>query len=152
MLLIGRAVWEICFSQSEALPRSVYWCTISMEFLRLFLRHHFAGKSVVEWWNVGCFLRLWKVKMKVNDARDPSHACGGVTINHLLSCKVRAWDPFKTYTWRVTNWKLIFLSLFQTESSWKSKDKLGHVKNPVMLPGKFVRGRLVFHRQHGSDR
>ena len=48
---------EICFSQSEALPRSGEW-HISMEFLRSFIRRHFAGKPVVASWNVGCFLRL----------------------------------------------------------------------------------------------
>ena len=34
VLLIGRAAWEICFNQSEALPRSGWWRVISMEFLR----------------------------------------------------------------------------------------------------------------------
>ena len=46
VLLIGRAAREICFSQSEALPRSGTWHVISMECLRLFLRRHFAGKPV----------------------------------------------------------------------------------------------------------
>ena len=32
------------------------WCFISMEFLRPFLRRHFAGKRVVASQNVGCFL------------------------------------------------------------------------------------------------
>ena len=52
-----RSTTQIC-DQSKVLPRSVYWCTISMEFLRLFLRRHFAGKPVVISQNVGCFLRL----------------------------------------------------------------------------------------------
>ena len=47
------------FNQSEALPRSGYWRVISMEFLQSFLlRRHFAGKPVMESWNVGCFLSL----------------------------------------------------------------------------------------------
>ena len=58
VFLIGRAAWKICFNQSEALPRSGWWRVISMEFLRLFLRRHFAGKSVVASRNVSCFLRL----------------------------------------------------------------------------------------------
>ena len=45
--LIGRAAWEICFNQSEALFRSGKWRVISMEFLRSFLRGYFAGKPVV---------------------------------------------------------------------------------------------------------
>ena len=57
-LLIGRAAWKICFNQSEAPPRSDRWRVISMEFLRLFLRRRFAGKSVVASQNVSCFLRL----------------------------------------------------------------------------------------------
>ena len=47
VLLIDHAAWEICFNQSEVLPRSGYWRGISMKFLRLFLRCHFAGKPVV---------------------------------------------------------------------------------------------------------
>ena len=46
------------FNQSEALLRSGQWHVISMEFLRSFLRRHFAGKPVVASRNVGCFLRL----------------------------------------------------------------------------------------------
>ena len=66
VLLIGRAAWEIWFNQPEALPRS----GISMDFLRLFLRRHLAGKPVVASPSVGCFLRLgqtmkkWKVEHK----------------------------------------------------------------------------------------
>ena len=45
--LIGRAAWEICFNQSEALFRSGKWHVISMEFLRSFLRRYFAGKPTV---------------------------------------------------------------------------------------------------------
>ena len=41
------------------------WRFISMEFLRLFLRRHFAGKSVVASRNVSCFLRLeWQWNLK----------------------------------------------------------------------------------------
>ena len=58
VLLIGRAVWEIWFNQSEALTRSGKWRVISMEFVRSFLRRHFAGKPVVVLRTVGCFLRL----------------------------------------------------------------------------------------------
>ena len=58
VLLIGRAVWEIWFHQSEALARFGKWRVISMEFVRSFLRRHFAGKPVVVSRTVGCFLRL----------------------------------------------------------------------------------------------
>ena len=58
VLLIGRAAREICFNQSEALPRSWYGCVISVEFLRSFLRRHFARKPVLALRNVGCFQRL----------------------------------------------------------------------------------------------
>ena len=47
VLLIGLATKEICFNQSEVLPRSWQWQTIRMEFLQTFLRHHFAWKLVV---------------------------------------------------------------------------------------------------------
>ena len=66
VLLIGHAAWEIWFNQSEALPRSGYWCIISMEFLRTLLRRHLAGKPVVASPNVGCFLRLGKRKICLN--------------------------------------------------------------------------------------
>ena len=55
---IGLAGWDICFNQSEALPRSGKWHVIRTEFLRSFLRRHFAGKPVVALRNVGLFLRL----------------------------------------------------------------------------------------------
>ena len=58
VLLIGRAAWEIWFNQSGALPRSVQWHVISMEFLHSFLRRHSVGKPVVASPNVSCFLRL----------------------------------------------------------------------------------------------
>ena len=46
---------KIGFNQSVALPR-YGWChVISMEFLRSFLRCHFAGKPVAASRNVGCF-------------------------------------------------------------------------------------------------
>ena len=54
--LHGHAAWKICSNQSEALPRSGQWCIISMEFLHLFLRSHFAGKPGEASWNVGYFL------------------------------------------------------------------------------------------------
>ena len=41
VLLIGRAVWGICFN---TLPRSGYWRVISIKFLRSFLRRDFARK------------------------------------------------------------------------------------------------------------
>ena len=47
VLLIGRAAREICFNQSEALSRSGQSNVICMEFLRLLLRRHFAGKPAV---------------------------------------------------------------------------------------------------------
>ena len=46
------------FNQSEELPRSGWWHVISIEFLRSFVSHHFAGKPVVALQNVSCFLRL----------------------------------------------------------------------------------------------
>ena len=49
VLLIGLATWKICFSQSQALPRSGLWRFISMEFLRVSLSRHFAGKIVGLW-------------------------------------------------------------------------------------------------------
>ena len=52
-------IWVVLLiGQSEALIRSRYWRVISMEFLRSFLRRHFAGRPSVESRNVGCFLRL----------------------------------------------------------------------------------------------
>ena len=56
--LIGRAAREICFNQSETLPRSGWWRAISMEFVRLILRRLFTEKPVVASPNVSCFLRL----------------------------------------------------------------------------------------------
>ena len=47
VVLIGRIAWKICFNQSEALPRSGYSRVIAVEFLRLFVRRHFAGNPVV---------------------------------------------------------------------------------------------------------
>ena len=47
VLLIGLDMREICFNQSEVLPRSWQWHTIRMEFPQTFLRHHFARKLVV---------------------------------------------------------------------------------------------------------
>ena len=52
LLLIGFYRWffgaarQICFIQSEALPRSGQWHVISMEFLHPFFRRQFAWKSV----------------------------------------------------------------------------------------------------------
>ena len=52
-------IWVVLLiDQSEALPRSRYWRVISMEFLRSFLRRHFARKPLVMSRNVSCFLRL----------------------------------------------------------------------------------------------
>ena len=45
-------------NQSETLPRSGQWRVISIEFLHLFLRRHFARKLVLRSRNVCCFLRL----------------------------------------------------------------------------------------------
>ena len=55
---LASATWEIYFNQSETLARSGQWNVISMEFLRSFIRRHFAGKPVVVSQNDGCFLRL----------------------------------------------------------------------------------------------
>ena len=59
VLLIGWSTFPTRHDQSEALPRSSYWCVISMEFLRSFLRRHFAGKPLVTWRNVVCFLSIY---------------------------------------------------------------------------------------------
>ena len=61
VLLIGCIKFPTRHDQAEALPRSVLWRVISMEFLRSFLGRHLAGKPVVVSRNVGCFLRLWKI-------------------------------------------------------------------------------------------
>ena len=61
VLLIGWSEFPSWHDQSEALTyllRSVKWRVISMEFLRSFLRRHFAGKPFVASRKVGCFLRL----------------------------------------------------------------------------------------------
>ena len=59
--LIGRAAST---NQKHLIPSSGKWHVISMEFLRLFLRRHFAWKPVVASRNVGCFLWLFKRKHK----------------------------------------------------------------------------------------
>ena len=56
-LLIGWSKFSSWDNQSEALRLSGWWCIISMEFLHLFLRHHFVRKPVAASRNVGCFLR-----------------------------------------------------------------------------------------------
>lgn len=48
LLLTCCTTWEICFNQSEELPRTALWHVTSMEFLKTFLRRHFAGKPIVE--------------------------------------------------------------------------------------------------------
>ena len=58
VLLIGWSKFRSRYHQSEVRPRCGYWQVISMEFLRSFLRRHFAGKPVVASRNVGCFVRL----------------------------------------------------------------------------------------------
>ena len=73
LLLSGFYRWfcgaarQICFIQSEALPRSGQWHVISMEFLHPFFRLHFAGKSLVASRNVVCFLRLYYSLLSVVD-------------------------------------------------------------------------------------
>ena len=57
-LPIGWSKIPIAAQPIIALTRSGWWHAISMEFLRSFLRRHFAGKPVVALPNVGCFLRL----------------------------------------------------------------------------------------------
>jgi len=58
VFLIGWAMWEICFNQSEELPKSGKRRVIIMEFLCSFLRRYFTWKPVVASRNVGCFIRL----------------------------------------------------------------------------------------------
>ena len=71
VFLIGWIKFLTRHDQPEPLPRSGYWRVISMEFLRSFLRRHFGGKPVLALRNVGCFLRLWTVKLnKTWDAVD----------------------------------------------------------------------------------
>ena len=102
-LLIGHAAWEICSSQSEALPRPGQWCIINMEFLHLFLRCHFAGKPGEASWNVGYFLRLYALWIwnlgsnlfKVLTFQDAMY-CSVVNTNtgsfiHLIMVNQRKW-------------------------------------------------------------
>ena len=58
--LIGRTAREICFNESDELPRSGKWRIVNTpEFLRLFLRLHSQGNQwIVGSRNVDCFLRL----------------------------------------------------------------------------------------------
>ena len=58
VFLIGWSKFPAQHVQSEALPRFGQWRVISMEFLHLFLRRHFAGKLVVGSRKVCCFLRI----------------------------------------------------------------------------------------------
>ena len=58
VFLIGWSKFPVQHVQSETLPRSGQWRVISMEFLHLFFRHHFAGKLVVGSRNVCYFLRI----------------------------------------------------------------------------------------------
>ena len=60
--IFGLCFWlvEVRHDQSEVKPRSGKQGVISMEFLRLFLRRHYARKPVVASRNVGCFLKLIK--------------------------------------------------------------------------------------------
>ena len=55
-----------CFIRWEALLKSGLWHVVSMEFLRSFLRRHFAGAPVVASWNVVCFLRLSHALVHLN--------------------------------------------------------------------------------------
>ena len=75
VFLIGRAVWEIWFNQSEAFQ---------------FLRRHFAGKPVVASRNVGCFLRL-------NTSQNPKHvrdAFGFLNVVLVLGKCFGFWEVF----------------------------------------------------------
>ena len=56
VLLIGLCKFPSLHDLSEALPRFLYWHVINMEYLRSFLRRHFAGKPVVASWKVARFL------------------------------------------------------------------------------------------------
>ena len=79
VLLIGWIKFPTRHDQSEALPRSGKWHVISMEFLRSFLRRHFAGKPVVASRNVGCFLRL-----NLGTRLAPSSLCPGHIVPGCL--------------------------------------------------------------------
>ena len=69
VLLIGCAARGICFNQSEALPKSGLWHVISMEFLRSFLKSHFAGKLIVASRNVSHFLRVQLLLMLFSETK-----------------------------------------------------------------------------------
>ena len=85
VFLIGRATWNICFNQSEALPRSGLWRVISMDFLRSFLRRHCVGKPMVASSNVGCFFRL------------PQPPCDTKRPPQRRGQRLRRWPPFFAY-------------------------------------------------------
>ena len=77
---------KMCFIQSEA-------HVISMEFLRSFLRRHFAGKPVVASPNVSCFLRLTSTGWYEGQARYYS-LTWDVTFAAFLTLSIHeSWMP-----------------------------------------------------------
>ena len=58
---------------------------ISMEFLRSFLRRHFAGKPLVASRNVGCFLRLLRKIVEIQKFWGGKGGWGRVGVNVSLS-------------------------------------------------------------------
>ena len=95
--LLGRAVdWlKICFIQSGA---QFTWRVIRMEFLRLFLRRHFAGKPVVASWNVGffspCTCKEKEIVMEISTCRLRSTLWAGSLLS--WSVEQNAWDTQMT--------------------------------------------------------
>jgi len=91
VLLIGHAAWEICSNQSEALCRPGQWHVISMEFLHLFLRSHFAGKPVEASWNVGYFLTgymllwIWNLGSNLFKVLTFQDACIALLLTLILA-------------------------------------------------------------------
>ena len=77
---------HICFNQSGALPTNGWWSILSMEFLRSFLRCHFARKLLVGSQNVGCLLRLvmWRISKPVNVSWKVDMESSGYSGSSLL--------------------------------------------------------------------
>ena len=98
VFLIGCATWEICYNQSEALPRFGKWLVISMKFLRSFPRRHFAGKQTVVSRNVGFFLGLPSTAITI--IRD-AHCNSRIWIFRRKRYQRKEWEQRKgLYFWR----------------------------------------------------
>ena len=82
-----RAARQICFNQSEALPRSGQWHVISMEFLHPFFRRQFAGKIIVFIFSVNpCRKQSWiSPKSLKLPLQFVAHSFHQVWINQMFS-------------------------------------------------------------------